>query len=122
MSMQDLSKGLNLRHTDNINFILTAMRHVGLPEVFLFETIDLYEKKNIPKVIYCIHALSFLLAKLGLAPHIKNLVGKLQFTDEQLDATTKDLDGVNMPQFDGVASALAKELPFDRETYTNIDT
>ena len=24
---------------------------------FIFELTDLYEKKNIPKVIYCIHAL-----------------------------------------------------------------
>lgn len=94
------------------------MRAVGLPEIFIFETLDLYEKKNIPKVIYCIHALSHLLAKLGLAPHIKNLVGKLQFTDEQLDATSKALDeaGVPMPQFSGVAGALAKELsPADRK-------
>jgi hypothetical protein len=26
---------------------------------FIFELIDLYDKKNIPKVIYCIHALRF---------------------------------------------------------------
>jgi Ras GTPase-activating-like protein IQGAP2/3 len=87
------------------------MKNIGLPEVFLFETIDLYEKKNIPKVIYCIHALSFLLARLGLAPHIKNLVGKLQFTDEQLKTTTKDLDGINMPTF----ASIAKEFPVDRK-------
>lgn len=70
------------------------------------------------KVIYCIHALSYLLAKLGLAPNIKNLVGKLQFTDEQLDATTKALDGVSMPQFSGVGAALAKEMPVDRTYLT----
>lgn len=96
------------------------MRSIGLPEVFLFETLDLYEKKNVPKVIYCIHALSHLLAKLGLAPHIKNLVGKLQFTDEQLDATAQSLDeaGVPMPQFGGIAHALAAELPpVSREEY-----
>jgi hypothetical protein len=109
-----VSKGLSLRHTDNINFILVAMKNIGLPEVFLFETIDLYEKKNIPKVIYCIHALSFLLGKLGLAPSIKNLVGKLQFTDEQLESTTKDLDGVSMPQFSGIADTMSKSLPVDR--------
>jgi hypothetical protein len=26
---------------------------------FIFELTDLYEKKNLPKVIYCIHALRF---------------------------------------------------------------
>ncbi|KAJ3397220.1 hypothetical protein HDU92_000100 [Lobulomyces angularis] len=109
---EDRSK-LQFRHSDNINFLLTAMRATGLPEVFIFETLDLYEKKNIPKVIYCIHALSHLLARLGLAPHIKNLVGKLKFTDEQLDATNKSLEqaGVAMPAFSNIATALEKELP-----------
>jgi Ras GTPase-activating-like protein IQGAP2/3 len=27
------------------------------PQGFIFELTDLYEKKNLPKVIYCIHAL-----------------------------------------------------------------
>jgi Ras GTPase-activating-like protein IQGAP2/3 len=26
---------------------------------FIFELTDLYDKKNLPKVIYCIHALRF---------------------------------------------------------------
>ncbi|KAJ3038625.1 hypothetical protein HDV00_000469 [Rhizophlyctis rosea] len=103
---------LQFRHSDNINYLFEAMRRVGLPEVFFFELTDLYEKKNIPKVIYCIHALSHLLVKKGLAPAIKNLVGELQFTDEQLDATQQSLDesGVSMPSFAGVGDALAKEL------------
>jgi hypothetical protein len=67
------------------------MKNIGLPDVihlntyiklFIFELTDLYDKKNIPKVIYCIHALSHLLAKKGLGPHIKNLLGKLTFTGE----------------------------------------
>ena len=65
---------LQYRHSDNINHFLTFVRRAGLPEVrfhvsiicsalmfypqgFIFELTDLYEKKNIPKVIYCIHAL-----------------------------------------------------------------
>ena len=55
---EDTTK-LKFRHSDNINFLLDAMRSIGLPEVFIFETVDLYEKKNIPKVIYCIHALRY---------------------------------------------------------------
>lgn len=67
---------MHYRHTDNINYFLVFVRNVGLPEVgdltavyalvlmilvqsFVFDTIDLYEKKNIPKVIYCIHALRY---------------------------------------------------------------
>ena len=42
-------------------------------------------------------------------------MGKLKFTDEQLDATNKSLEesGVPMPQFSNIESALAKELPED---------
>ncbi|KAJ3412002.1 hypothetical protein HDV05_001383 [Chytridiales sp. JEL 0842] len=103
---------LQFRHSDNINYILNAMHQVNLPNVFFFELTDLYEKKNIPKVIYCIHALSHLLARKGLAPQIKNLVGQLSFTDEQLENTQASLDeaGVQMPSFGSVESTLVREL------------
>ncbi|TPX43695.1 hypothetical protein SeMB42_g03246 [Synchytrium endobioticum] len=106
------TRKLQYRHSDNINYLFTSMRKIGLPEVFFFELTDLYEKKNIPKVIYCIHALAHLLFKLGLAPSIKDLVGKLEFTDEVLDQTQASLTaaGVPMPQFGNIATALAEEL------------
>ena len=66
---------LDFRHSDNINYFFNFVRHVGLPEVgatllvlpqhlnpeqsFIFELTDLYEKKNLPKAIYCIHALRY---------------------------------------------------------------
>ncbi|KAI8924263.1 hypothetical protein BC831DRAFT_501250 [Entophlyctis helioformis] len=108
---EDTSK-LQFRHSDNINYLFTAMHKAGLPDVFFFELTDLYDKKNIPKVIYCIHALSHLLAKKGITPKIKNLVGKLEFTDEQLDATVQGLEdaAVPMPAFGNIQNALAAEL------------
>ncbi|KAF9895940.1 hypothetical protein BX616_008494, partial [Lobosporangium transversale] len=80
--------------------------------IFIFELTDLYDKKNIPKVIYCIHALSHMLAQKGMAPNIKNLVGELQFTDAEIHATRQGLDaaGVSLPSFGNVGSALAREL------------
>ncbi|KAF9976681.1 hypothetical protein BGZ73_008078 [Actinomortierella ambigua] len=97
---------LQYKHSDNINYIFKAMRKVKLPEIFIFELTDLYDKKNIPKVIYCIHALR------GMAPNIKNLVGELQFTDAEIAATRKGLDaaGVTLPSFGNVGTALAREL------------
>jgi hypothetical protein len=53
-------------------------------QIFIFETTDLYDKKNIPKVIYCIHALSYYLYKQGRGPRIANLLGKLHFTGKDL--------------------------------------
>ncbi|KAJ4478052.1 ras GTPase-activating protein [Lentinula aciculospora] len=103
---------LDFRHSDNINYFFLFVRHVGLPECFIFELTDLYEKKNLPKVIYCIHALSHLLARRGLAERIGNLLGQLQFSDDQLQATQKGLtaSGVAMPNFGNVGRELAKEI------------
>ncbi|KAI0353517.1 hypothetical protein OH77DRAFT_1497233 [Trametes cingulata] len=103
---------LDFRHSDNINHFFVFVRYVGLPEGFIFELTDLYEKKNLPKVIYCIHALSHLLARRGLARRIGNLVGHLQFSDDQLQKTQRGLKeaGVPMPNFGNVGRELAKEI------------
>uniref|UniRef100_A0A8C5I8E8 IQ motif containing GTPase activating protein 2 n=1 Tax=Gouania willdenowi TaxID=441366 RepID=A0A8C5I8E8_GOUWI len=74
------SKGLHFRHTDNTVQWLRAMESVGLPKIFFPETTDVYDRKNMPKVVYCIHALSLYLYKLGIAPQIQDLLGKVAFT------------------------------------------
>ncbi|CAL1700973.1 unnamed protein product [Somion occarium] len=103
---------LDFRHSDNINHFFNFVRQVGLPESFIFELTDLYEKKNFPKVIYCIHALSHLLARRGMAERIGNLIGRLEFTDDQLQKTHKGLkdSGVALPNFGNVGRELAKEI------------
>ncbi|TFK43549.1 hypothetical protein BDQ12DRAFT_595944 [Crucibulum laeve] len=103
---------LDFRHSDNINVFFNFVRHVGLPEGFIFELTDLYEKKNLPKVIYCIHALSHLLARRGMAERIGNLLGQLHFSDDQLQKTQKGLKdaGVAMPNFGNIGRELAKEI------------
>ncbi|CAA7259744.1 unnamed protein product [Cyclocybe aegerita] len=102
----------DFRHSENINHFFKFVREVGLPEGFIFELTDLYEKKNLPKVIYCIHALSHLLARRGLAQRIGNLLGQLHFSDDQLQQTQKGLKeaGVTMPNFGNVGRELAKEI------------
>ncbi|KAM3578882.1 iqgap-related protein [Umbelopsis sp. WA50703] len=106
---------LQFRHSDNINYFFKAIKLVRLPSIFWFELTDLYERKNIPKVIYCIHALSHLLARRNMAPNIKNLVGQLEFTNEEITATQRGLDrsGVAMPNFGNVRTSLRKELNED---------
>ena len=103
---------LQYRHTDNINYFFRFVRKAGLPDSFHFELTDLYEKKNFPKVVYCIHALSHILARQGRALKVGNLVGKLEFTDDQLQKTQRGLDaaGVAMPSFGAVGRTLAKEM------------
>ncbi|NXB42278.1 IQGA3 protein, partial [Leucopsar rothschildi] len=107
--------GLHFRHTDNINHWRDAMSHVGLPSIFHPETTDIYDKKNMPRVIYCIHALSFYLFKLGLAPPIQDLYGKVNFTEEEINNMKRELEkyGLQLPAFSKIGGILANELSVD---------
>ena len=103
---------LQFRHSDNIALFFRFLAEVELPELFRFELVDLYEKKNIPKVIYCIHALSWLLFRKGIVDfRIGNLVGQLQFEDHELEAMQKGLDkaGISMPNFSGMGANFGAE-------------
>ena len=104
---------LQFRHSDNIALFFGFLADMELPELFRFELIDLYEKKNIPKVIYCIHALSWLLYRKGLVDfRIGNLVGQLEFEHHELEEMQKGLDkaGVSMPSFAGMGASFGAEL------------
>lgn len=103
---------LQYKHSDNIVLFFRFLEEVGLPELFRFELIDLYEKKNIPKVIHCVHALSWLLYRKGMVDfRIGNLVGQLQFQDHELEQTQKGLEkaGVSMPSFSGMGASFGAE-------------
>ncbi|XP_076015996.1 ras GTPase-activating-like protein IQGAP2 [Genypterus blacodes] len=108
-------KGLHFRHTDNTVQWLRAMESVGLPKIFYPETTDVYDRKNMPKVIYCIHALSLYLYKLGIAPQIQDLLGKVIFTEEEISNMRSELDkyGIHMPAFSKIGGILANELSVD---------
>jgi Ras GTPase-activating-like protein IQGAP2/3 len=96
---------LQFRHSDNIAIFFNFLAEIELPELFRFELVDLYEKKNIPKVIYCIHALSWLLFRKGIVDFkIGNLVGQLEFEQHELENMQKGLDqsGISMPNFSGL--------------------
>ncbi|KAM9167883.1 ras GTPase-activating-like protein IQGAP2 isoform 1-T1 [Mergus octosetaceus] len=107
--------GLHFRHTDNTVQWLRAMESIGLPKIFYPETTDVYDRKNIPRMIYCIHALSLYLFKLGLAPQIQDLLGKVDFTDEEISNMRKELEkyGIQMPSFSKIGGILASELSVD---------
>lgn len=71
--------GLTFRHTDNINHWLRVVLKLGLPAIFLPETTDLYDRKNLPRVVYCIHALSLYLFRLGRQALLTRLFFLLAF-------------------------------------------
>jgi Ras GTPase-activating-like protein IQGAP2/3 len=106
------SPKLQFRHSDNIAIFFRFLAELELPDLFRFELIDLYEKKNIPKVIYCIHALSWLLFRRGIVDfRIGNLVGQLEFEHHELEAMQKGLDkaGVSMPSFGNMGADFGVE-------------
>ncbi|XP_059176256.1 ras GTPase-activating-like protein IQGAP1 [Physella acuta] len=109
------SRGLHFRHTDNINHWLRAMEEIGLPSIFYPETTDIYDRKNMPRAVYCVHALSLFLFKLGLAPQIQDLYGKIKFTEEEISAMRRELEkyGIQMPAFSKIGGILANELTVD---------
>ena len=111
---------LQYRHSDNIAILFRYLDEIELPDLFRFELIDLYEKKNIPKVIYCIHALSWLLFRKGIVDfRIGNLVGQLEFAPHELEAVQKGLDklGANMPSFGTMGADFGMEAsPEPEET------
>ncbi|KAG5355095.1 Ras GTPase-activating-like protein IQG1 [Yarrowia sp. B02] len=106
--------GLQFRHSENINYFFALVSELGMPDLFTFELTDLYEKKNIPRVIYTIHAIAYALYVEGVAPPMSNLVGKLEFSDEELARTQRGLDnlGVRMPNF----SSMNKDIGMEEAT------
>ena len=114
-----LANGLHFRHTDNINYFLKAVTELGLPTIFCPETTDVYDAKNIPRVVYSLHALSLFLYRLGKAPPMSDLLGKATFTAEQISAMKSALDayGLPMPQFKRIGGMLTDELPVDEAAF-----
>ncbi|XP_063995334.1 ras GTPase-activating-like protein IQGAP1 [Diachasmimorpha longicaudata] len=107
--------GLQFRHTDNINYFLMCLKSMQLPLTFQPETTDIYDKKNMPRVIYCIHALSTHLFKLGRAPQIQDLYGKINFTDAEIDTVSAELKkyGIQMPAFQKIGGLLTNSMAGD---------
>eukprot|EP00049_Salpingoeca_infusionum_P010875 m.187192 g.187192 ORF g.187192 m.187192 type:complete len:1307 (-) comp14772_c0_seq1:542-4462(-) len=76
--------GKTFRHADNIKRFLDAMASIQFPDLYFPTVPDIYDQKNIPKLVFCLHGLSIFLSKMGIASQIENLVGIAEFTDEQL--------------------------------------
>lgn len=95
------AKGLQFRHTDNINHWFTAMDSIHMPKYIYPDTFDIYDRRNIPKAIYCIHELSIILHNQGKAPRIEDLLGKAVFSNDEINAMQVELEksGVQMPAF-----------------------
>lgn len=105
---------LQYRHTDNINYFLDGVGVLGLPEHFHFEVIDLYEKKNFVKVIYCVHALAHLLSSKGISSSIRSAKGKV-FSQDDMARADVQVEKIHMPKFDRIGDVLRENLQRESE-------
>lgn len=82
-------------HTENINMFLRWVRRVKLSKHFYFDVIDLYDSKNIPKVVYCIHGLANFLKIRGICQGIQKSLGV--FTEKEKELVGSDIITTDMP-------------------------
>lgn len=111
-----ISDTLQYRHTDNINYFLNALEAISFPRVFMFETFDLYDKRNFPKVIYCLHALAHYLERAGKTIKIRSLAGKISFTEEEVLKKEMEINnlGANMPTFDDIKERMNTNINIEQ--------
>lgn len=104
--------GLHYRHTDNINYWILAMKAVGLPSYFYPNSFDVYGKKNMPKAIYCLHALNLYLYRCGKGIKIIDLIGKIKFSPEEILSVSREFQkyGIQLPAFSKIGGILSHEV------------
>lgn len=96
---------LQFRHTENINRFFHLLDYMNVPDLFRFELTDLYDAKNVPKVWFCLHAMSYMLNKMyANFPKIQNLVGSLEFSELDIKSAARALVGTGLPNFSSADS------------------
>lgn len=91
---------LEFRHTENINRFFKLLQHLNIPDLFRFELTDLYDAKDVPKVWFCLHAMSYIIHQMDVSyPAIENLVGKLEFSESEIKTANRALVGHSLPNF-----------------------
>jgi hypothetical protein len=103
-----ISEKKEYKHVDNIMLFINWLKKIKLKKHFLFETVDLYDSKNIPKVIYCIHGLASFLSKRGFSRGIIVRNG-LIFTNEETDLFSTEIKNISMQRFDDISNKLDSE-------------
>eukprot|EP01117_Protostelium_nocturnum_P006541 TRINITY_DN2357_c0_g1_i1.p1 TRINITY_DN2357_c0_g1~~TRINITY_DN2357_c0_g1_i1.p1 ORF type:complete len:1438 (-),score=655.21 TRINITY_DN2357_c0_g1_i1:71-4384(-) len=80
---------------ENINFFLDACKAINVPDHKSFSPLDLLERKNMPKVVYCIHQfaqIAFEQFRIGRKIGERNEASSYHFEPEELEKAGKDLE------------------------------
>lgn len=103
---------LEFRHTENINRFFQLLDFLEVPDLFRFELTDLYEAKDVPKVWYCLHAISHRICQLNPGyPPMGNLVGQIEFDDADIKTATRSLKNGHLPNFSSAESGQPSSPP-----------
>lgn len=85
-----VTKGGSFALRENVAQFQAAAKAYGVPDNELFQTVDLFEKKNIPQVTLAIHALGRYAQKNGFNGPVLGVkmseANRREFTEEQLRA------------------------------------
>lgn len=66
---------------ENIYSFIRFCQEIGLNKMFMFETNDLRDMKNLRQVVYCLHALALLLKRKGIGEGIKKQ--KIELSEQE---------------------------------------
>ncbi|XP_043471014.1 muscle-specific protein 20 [Leptopilina heterotoma] len=86
------TKGTNFQLMENVQRFQAAIKNYGVPQEEIFQTADLFEKRNIPQVTLCLFALARITQKHPeyngptLGPKMSD-ENKRTFTEDQLRAS-----------------------------------
>ncbi|XP_011498065.1 PREDICTED: muscle-specific protein 20 [Ceratosolen solmsi marchali] len=91
------NKGTNFQLMENVQRFQAAIKKFGVPEEEIFQTADLFERRNIPQVSLCLYSLARITQKHPeytgprLGPKMAD-ENKRTFTEEQLKANEGHLN------------------------------
>ena len=103
----------DFRHTDNINFWLESLKLLGLPDVFYPQTTDIFEAKNMPKLVFCLHALSHYCSCQGkVETAVPNLEGRAKFTEEEITVASESMANSQVPSFNAISDLVVEEMQY----------
>ncbi|VDD87596.1 unnamed protein product [Enterobius vermicularis] len=111
--------GLMYRHTDNIMLWRRAVESIRFPEVFIPETSDIYEGRNV-RTIFCIYALAIHLFRLRRAPPIRSQAYNAVFSPQAVEEMRERLKDSTIPTFSDVSGELSKTPAAEAEKAVNL--
>lgn len=77
---------LEFMATDNINQFFRACEKIKFPSIYMFSVPDLWEKKNVYKIVHCIHSLAHFVVTQGIRDvRIKKLKGAVKFDQKEME-------------------------------------